>query len=491
MSALSEAALIATEVRSGLRSARQVCRQTLAAIERLDQAIGAFVEVLGDYAQSKATEIDAQVASGQAVGPLAGVPIAIKDNICTACGRTTCGSRMLRNYRSPYSATAVKAVEKAGAIIVGKTNLDEFGMGSSTENSAFFPTRNPWDPQRVPGGSSGGSAAAVAAGLVPVALGSDTGGSVRQPAAMCGVVGLKPTYGRVSRYGLVAYASSLDQIGVFARSVPDAAIVLGVISGPDPHDSTCARCQVPDYAAAVREADCRPVAAGVRIGVAREYFGPGLDPQVEAAVRDALVVYRDLGAELLEVSLPHTPYAIAAYYVVACAECSSNLARFDGVRYGQRAEGVLNLHELYSRSRDEGLGPEVKRRIMLGTFVLSSGYYEAYYEQALRVRRLIWQDFQRAFEQVDFVAGPTTPTPAFRLGEKLADPLQMYLADVYTVAVNLAGLPAISLPCGLTSERLPVGMQLIGPAFEEARLLQVARAYERAACWKHRPLISV
>jgi aspartyl-tRNA(Asn)/glutamyl-tRNA(Gln) amidotransferase subunit A len=477
---------IATEVSAGRLSAERICQDALALIEQRDARLHAFLELTRDQARKRAAAIDAAVASGQPVGPLAGVPIAIKDNICTLAGRTTCASKILDGYRSPYNATAIERIEAAGAVIVGKTNMDEFAMGSSTENSGFVPTRNPWNVDFVPGGSSGGPTVAVAARMVPLALGSDTGGSIRQPASLCGVVGLKPTYGRVSRYGLVAYGSSLDQIGPLATNVTDAALLLEVVAGQDPHDSTSVAEPVGSYVAALADSQLAKAAAGLRIGVPTEYVGEGLDPEVRAAIEAALEVYRGLGAQVVEVSLPHSPYSIAAYYVVATAECSSNLARFDGVHYGHRTDSPKDIIDVYSSSRDEGFGPEVKRRIMLGTFVLSSGYYDAHYSKALKVRRLIKQDFDRAFEQVDVLAGPTSPTPAFRLGEKVSDPLAMYLADVYTISVNLAGLPAISIPCGFSAAGLPIGLQLIGPLFDEARLLQSARLYERETDWHTR-----
>jgi aspartyl-tRNA(Asn)/glutamyl-tRNA(Gln) amidotransferase subunit A len=477
---------IATEVSGGRLKAETICQEAFARIEQRDPRLHAFLELMPEQARQKAAAIDAAVAAGQPIGPLAGVPVAVKDNICTLAGRTTCASRILEGYRSPYNATVIDRIEAAGAVIVGKTNMDEFAMGSSTENSGFGPTGNPWNTDFVPGGSSGGSTVAVAGRMVPLALGSDTGGSVRQPASLCGVVGLKPTYGRVSRYGLVAYGSSLDQIGPLATNVTDAALLLGVTAGQDPHDSTSVAEPVGDYTAGLADQQLARRAAGLRIGVPKEYFGEGLDAEVRTAIEAALEVYRGQGAQVVEVSLPHSPYSIAAYYVVATAECSSNLARFDGVHYGHRTASPKDIIDVYSSSRDEGFGPEVKRRIMLGTFVLSSGYYDAYYSKALKVRRLIKQDFDRAFEQVDVLAGPTSPTPAFRLGQKVSDPLTMYLADVYTISVNLAGLPAISIPCGFSAAGLPIGLQLIGPLFDEARLLQTARLYERETDWHTR-----
>ncbi len=484
MSESHTAACIARDVASQTRRATDLCAAALTRLANLNDSLNAVLEVTAEHARAHAAEVDA-VAQNKAHGPLAGVPVLVKDNICTAFGRTTCASRLLEHYESPYAATAVERLESAGAVIIGKTNLDEFAMGSSNENSAFGPVRNPWDPARVTGGSSGGSAAAVAAGITPLALGSDTGGSIRQPAAFCGVVGLKPTYGRVSRYGLAAYGSSLDQIGPIATTVTDAALVLGVIAGHDPHDSTSATRPVVDYFAAVAADEIRD-ADKLRIGAPREFFGEGLDAEIAAAVREAIERYRDLGARVIDISLPHVGYSVAAYYLIATAEASSNLARYDGVRYGRRAADATDILDLYSRSREEGFGPEVQRRLMLGAYALSSGYYDAYYDKALRVRRLIQQDFTAAFEQVDVIIGPTTPAPAFLLGEKTDDPLSMYLADIYTVPANLAGVPAISLPCGFTAAGLPIGLQLHGRPFDEAGLLAAARIYERETDWRSR-----
>ncbi len=417
------------------------------------------------------------------LGPLAGVPIALKDNMNVRGMRTTASSRILERFVPPYDATVVRHLENAGAIIVGKTNCDEFAMGSSTENSAFGPVRNPWALDRIPGGSSGGSAAAVAARCVPLALGSDTGGSIRQPAAFCGVVGLKPTYGRVSRYGLLAFASSLDQIGPFARTVADAALVLSALSGADPCDATTADESVPDFTRALT-GDVK----GVRVGVPRAFVSHGVDEDVREAFEGALDALRGAGATLVDVELPHAQYAIPVYYLVCTAEASSNLARYDGVKYGYRApaEKHENLKDMYSRSRDEGFGPEVKRRIMLGTYVLSAGYYDAFYLKALQVRTLLRRDYDQAFERADVIAMPTTPTPPFRLGEKTGDPLQMYLADVFTVSANLAGLPGISVPCGFSPDGLPIGFQLMGRMFDEATVLRVADAYEGSTDWHRR-----
>ena len=468
-------------VRSRQVSAVELTRQALARVEQLDPAVQAFNSVHADRALGQARAVD----SGTRTGPLAGVPLAIKDNLCTSWGTTTCSSRMLESFHAPYDATVVRKLEEAGAVIVGKTNLDEFAMGSSTENSAFRVTRNPWDTTRVPGGSSGGSAAALAAGMVCGALGSDTGGSVRQPAALCGLVGLKPTYGRVSRYGLVAFASSLDQIGPFGRNVADAALLLNVIAGHDRKDSTSAPTPVPDY---LKDLERPP--KGLRIGIAREYsHAAGTDPQVSTAVDAALKTYQDLGAELVDVSLPHTEYGIAAYYVIAPSEASSNLARYDGVHFGHRTkEPVKDILELYSKTRSEGFGEEVRRRIMIGTYALSKGYGERLYHNALRVRALIRRDFDRAFERCDVIACPTSPTPAFKAGEKSGDPLSMYLADVFTVTCNIAAIPGVSIPCGFTAgpKPLPIGLQLLGPAFGEEKLLRAARMYEATTDWHNR-----
>lgn len=477
---------VAAAVGAGRRPAREYCEAAIEAIEAANPRLHAFLEVTADHARSRADAIDRDIAAGRPAGPLAGVPLAVKDNLCTRFGRTTCASRMLAEYRSPFDATAIERLEAAGAVIVGKTNLDEFAMGSSTENSAVGPTRNPWDHGRVSGGSSGGSAAAVAARVVPGALGSDTGGSVRQPAALCGVVGLKPTYGRVSRYGLVAFGSSLDQIGPLATNVADAALLLETIAGRDPRDSTSASEPAHGLVAALDEAVVTARAGQLRIGVPREYFGDGLDPEVRDAVEAALEVFRGQGAQVVPVTLPHAPYCVAAYYLIATAEASSNLARFDGVHYGRRTGRPKDLIDLYASSRSEGLGAEVKRRIMLGTFALSAGYYDAYYTRALRVRRLIRRDFDLALRAADVLVGPVTPTPAFKLGEKTDDPLQMYLADIYTIAANLAGIPAISIPCGFSGDGLPIGLQIQGPVFGEATLLQAARLYERATHWHAR-----
>jgi aspartyl-tRNA(Asn)/glutamyl-tRNA(Gln) amidotransferase subunit A len=467
-------------------TAEALTDQFLQAIRRHDPQVGAFLHVDEATALERARAVDAKRRQGASVGPLAGLPVAVKDVLCTAGQPTTCGSKILQNFRPPYDAHVVTRLKQADAVLLGKTNCDEFAMGSSTENSAFQLTHNPWDLQRIPGGSSGGSAAAVAAGLAPLALGTDTGGSIRQPASHCGVVGLKPTYGRVSRYGLVAFASSLDQVGPLARTVADAALLLEVLAGHDPRDSTSVDRPVPPYTQTVEQ----PVAP-LTIGVAREHFGAGLDPEVEQAVRQALAVYERQGATVKEVTLPHSPYAVAAYYLVATAEASSNLARYDGVHFGYRAPQFDNLIDMYCRTRGEGFGAEVKRRVMLGTYALSSGYKDAYYLKALKVRRLIKDDFDRAFAACDVLAGPVSPTPAFKLGEKVADPLAMYLSDIYTISANLAGLPGVTLPCGFTKGGLPIGLQLLAAPFEEDKLLRVARTYERATDWHtRRPALS-
>ena len=460
------------------RMSRQTVEFSITAAERLNETLNAFLEIDREGALRRATEIETS-------GALAGMPIAVKDNICVQGLQASCGSKILGDYHPPYNATAIERLIKAGAVVIGKTNCDEFAMGSSNENSAFGPVRNPWDTTRVSGGSSGGSATAVAAGIVPVALGSDTGGSVRQPASLCGVIGLKPTYGRNSRYGLVAFASSLDQIGVFARKVEDVARVLGVMAGRDPHDSTTADVPVPDYTAALT-GDLK----GARLGFPRALYGEGLDAEVKASVENVVDVYRELGAEIVDVELPHARYAIAVYYIIATAEASSNLARFDGVRYGFRAEDTPELRQMYRRTREEGFGPEVKRRIMLGTYVLSAGYYDAYYLKAQQVRTLIKNDFLEAFKLCDAIITPTSPTPAFALGEKVDDPLAMYLNDIYTVTANLAGVPGISVPCGLSSERLPIGFQLIGPYWSEPTLFKLAHGYEQARPFTERPPIN-
>jgi aspartyl-tRNA(Asn)/glutamyl-tRNA(Gln) amidotransferase subunit A len=456
-------------------SATALAEAYYAKIEHDDSKIGTYLTLSMERAMAKAIEMDALAAKGEKLPPLGGVPVGIKDVMVTKGVRSTAGSKILGNYIPPYDCTAVARLEAAGAVVLGKLNCDEFAMGSSNENSAWKPVHNPRDLSRVPGGSSGGSAACVAADMAVVALGSDTGGSIRQPASFCGVVGLVPTYGRVSRYGLIAFASSLDHIGPLAKSVKDAALVLRTIAGRDPMDSTSAEVPVPDY---VAELD-KPV-RGMKIGIAKEYFGEGLDAEVQKSVEAAIQKLASLGCEIVEVSLPHTRYAVPAYYIVATAEASSNLARFDGVRYGHRAKEARTLSEMYRKSRDEGFGAEVKRRIMLGTYALSAGYYDAYYLKAQRVRTLLAQDFDAAFRKVDAIVTPTSPTAAFKLGEKVDDPLAMYLADIYTVTADLAGIPGISVPCGETKEKLPIGLQILGKHFDEATILRVAHAYEQA-----------
>jgi aspartyl-tRNA(Asn)/glutamyl-tRNA(Gln) amidotransferase subunit A len=455
-------------------SVTEVIRSVFDEIDRNDQSIHAFLTLSRDRALEEARRIDGRIASGEPLEPLAGVPVAIKDNMAVRDVVTTCGSKILEGYVPPYTATAVERLRGAGAIIVGKTNLDEFAMGSSTENSGFFVTRNPHNLDYVPGGSSGGSAAAVAAGMSVIALGSDTGGSIRTPASFCGVVGVKPTYGRVSRYGLVAYASSLDQIGPFANSVRDCAQVLSIICGFDPYDSTSADVPVEPF-----QRDIEQPLKAVRIGIPKEYFVPGLDPEVKARFQDSIRQFERLGCTIENISLPHTEHAVATYYLIATAEASSNLARYDGVRYGVR-EGESSLVEMYRKTRMKGFGKEVKRRILLGTYALSAGYYDAYYLKALKVRTLILQDFQRAFEQVDLILTPTSPTVAFRIGEKTSDPLSMYLSDIFTITCNLAGLPGISVPAGTNSQGLPIGIQLLGNHFQEGLMLQAAHHFERA-----------
>jgi aspartyl-tRNA(Asn)/glutamyl-tRNA(Gln) amidotransferase subunit A len=455
-------------------TASSLVEQFYLKIKAEDPEVHAYLTLCEDRAIRQAKAIDDQVSQGASLPPLAGVPIGIKDVMVTKGIRTTAGSKILENFIPPYDCTAVARLEAAGAIVLGKMNCDEFAMGSSNENSAYGPVRNPRDKSRVPGGSSGGSAAAVAAGTAVATLGSDTGGSIRQPASFCGVVGLMPTYGRVSRYGLIAFASSLDHIGPLTKTVKDAAILLHVIAGHDPLDSTSADVPVPDY-----EADLAKSVQGLKIGVPKEYFGKGLDAEVRAAVEAGITELRSAGCQVVPISLPHTQYAIPTYYLIATAEASANLARFDGVRYGYRAKGDRTLAEMYRKSRDEGFGAEVKRRIMLGTYALSSGYYDAYYLKAQRVRTLLTRDFEEAFQKVDAIVTPTSPTPAFKLGEKSDDPLSMYLADIYTVTADLAGIPGISVPCGKTQAGLPIGLQVLGRHFDESTVLRVAAAVER------------
>jgi aspartyl-tRNA(Asn)/glutamyl-tRNA(Gln) amidotransferase subunit A len=462
-------------VQEGRTSARALAEAYYAKIESDDPKIGAFLTLSKERAMAKAAEIDGLAAKGEKLPPLGGVPVGIKDVMVTKGVRSTAGSKILGNYVPPYDCTAVARLEAAGAVVLGKLNCDEFAMGSSNENSAWKPVHNPRDLTRVPGGSSGGSAACVAADMAVVALGSDTGGSIRQPASFCGVVGLLPTYGRVSRYGLIAFASSLDHIGPLAKTVKDAAIVLRTIAGRDPMDATSAEVPVPDYVAALE----KPV-RGMKIGIAKEYLGEGLHDEVRSAVEAGIQKLASLGCEIVEISLPHTAYAVPAYYIVATAEASSNLARFDGVRYGYRAKNGRTLSEMYRQSRNQGFGAEVKRRIMLGTYALSAGYYDAYYLKAQKVRTLLARDFDEAFQKVDAIVTPTSPTAAFKLGEKVDDPLAMYLADIYTVTADLAGIPGISVPCGETREKLPIGLQILGRHFDEATVLRVAHAYEQA-----------
>jgi aspartyl-tRNA(Asn)/glutamyl-tRNA(Gln) amidotransferase subunit A len=464
-----------TAVQERKTTAQALAEAHYARIQQEDGQIGAFLTLSKERALEQADRIDRMAAEGKTLPALGGVPVGIKDVMSTRGVRTTAGSKILENYIPPYDGTAVARMEAAGAVVLGKMNCDEFAMGSSNENSAYHPVHNPRDLSRVPGGSSGGSAAAVAADMAVVTLGSDTGGSIRQPASFCGVVGLMPTYGRVSRYGLIAFASSLDHIGPLAKTVKDSAIVLRTIAGRDPMDSTSADVAVPDY---VSELD-KPV-RGMKLGVAKEYFSEGLDDEVRQAVEAAIDKLKALGCDMVPVSLPHTPYAIPTYYLIATAEASSNLARYDGVRYSRRARGVNTLSEMYRRSRDEGLGAEVKRRIMLGTYALSAGYYDAYYLKAQKVRTLLTRDFDEAFRKVDAIVTPTSPTAAFRLGEKSNDPLAMYLADIYTVTADLAGIPGISVPCGETKEKLPIGLQILGKHFAESTILRVAHAYEQA-----------
>ena len=508
MSSLQTAIHLRDQLAQGGLQASQLIADTVAAIDRGNASLNAFLSIEEQAAAlEQAAAADSRRASGETAGPLAGLPVAIKDNICQAGHKTTCGSRALENFVPPYNATVVEKLREAGAVIVGRTNLDEFAMGGSTENSYFGPSRNPWNPEHVPGGSSGGAAAVVAASMVPLSLGSDTGGSIRQPAALCGVTGLKPTYGRVSRYGLVAFASSLDQIGPIAGTAQDAALLLQAIAGHDPRDSTSAHEPVPDYLQAIEQ----PL-AGLKIGVLREQLAGEIDAEVKAAVEAALEVLKTQGAQLVDVELPHSKYAVATYYVVSASEASSNLARYDGVHYGHRTdewamrEALRNeeaelkvagdeaavaqldspLVRMYRLSRSESFGVEVQRRIMLGTYALSAGYYDAYYRKALQVRRLIRQDYDAAFQQVDLLAGPVTATTAFKIGEKCEDPLAMYLVDLFTVGANLAGIPAMSVPCGFSTAGLPIGLHLQGPAFAEARLLQVGHQYQQATDWHTR-----
>lgn len=481
------------QLTAGDVTSAELTRTYLDRIEKLDPKVKAFLRVDPSAALAQAEQIDARRRSGKPVGLLAGLPVAVKDVLCTQDVPTTCGSRILENFRPPYDATAIAKLKAADAVLIGRTNMDEFAMGGSNENSAFFPVHNPWDLSRVPGGSSGGSAACVAARMAPLAVGTDTGGSIRAPAGLCGITGMKPTYGRVSRFGLVAFASSLDQIGPLGQTAEDCAVLLEVLAGHDPKDSTSIDRPVPKYSETVGQ----PL-EGLRLGLVREHFGEGLDAEVESAVREAVRVYESLGAKVTQLSLPHSKYAVATYYIIAPCEASSNLARYDGVHYGHRtkekavAGSVDNaLIQMYRHSRSEGFGAEVKRRIMLGTYALSAGYYDAYYKKALKVRRLIRQDFDKAFEQVDLIAGPVTPTPAFKIGDRIDDPLAMYLFDLYTVSTNLAGIGGISIPCGFSAAGLPIGLHLQAPPFAEERLLRGAAMFQRVTDWHTKqPLLS-
>lgn len=464
-------------------SSVEATKALLARIEAVEPHIGAFITVTPDKALADAEAADRRIAAGE-MDVLTGIPLALKDIFLTEGILTTCGSRILNNFVPPYSATSYEKLSERGVVLLGKLNQDEFAMGSSNESSAYGVTRNPWDGTRIPGGSSGGSAAAVAARQATATLGTDTGGSIRQPASHCGCVGLKPTYGRVSRYGVIAYASSLDQVGPLTRDVTDSAIMLGALAGHDPKDSTSVDTPVPDYCAALTGN-----VKGLRIGLPKEYFIAGLHPDVQAAMDKAIATYRSLGAEFVDISLPHTDYAVATYYLIATAEASSNLARYDGVRFGHRAEGAAGLLDMYTKSRSQGFGAEVKRRIMLGTYALSSGYYDAYYVKAQKVRTLIMQDFTRAFESVDVILTPVAPTPAFKIGEKVNDPLQMYLSDIFTIPVNLAGTCAMSVPAGFSADGLPVGLQLIGKPFGEETILRAAHAFEQATEWHTRKAV--
>ena len=466
---------------SGQSSSTEITQAYLDEIAARDEQVGAYVHVDADAALAQAASIDEKRKNGDTLGKLAGLPVAVKDVLCTEGVTTTCSSRMLENFVPPYDAHVISLLKNADAVLIGKTNMDEFAMGSSCENSAFKPTRNPWNLEHAPGGSSGGSAAAVAANTAPISIGSDTGGSIRQPAGFCGIVGLKPTYGRVSRYGLVAYASSLDQVGPMANDVHGAALLLEAVAGHDPRDATCVNVNVPSYTATVDQ----PL-EGLKVGVAKEHFVGGLDSEVEAAVREALDVYRSLGAEIKEITLPHSKYAVATYYLIAPSEASSNLARYDGVHYGYRAEQFDDMIDMYATTRGEGFGAEVKRRIMLGSYALSAGYYDDFYLKALKVRRLIRNDFDAAFEDVDVIASPIAPSPAFKIGEMTDDPLAMYLSDIYTISANLAGIPGISIPAGFSSSGLPIGLQLLAGPFEEERLLRAARMFENATEWHKR-----
>ncbi|MEE9913823.1 MAG: Asp-tRNA(Asn)/Glu-tRNA(Gln) amidotransferase subunit GatA [Deltaproteobacteria bacterium] len=472
------------KIKSGDVSAMQIAESVFSRIGAVEQRIHSYIRLMKEEAFAAAAEADQCIKKGD-VKTLTGIPIALKDIVCTKGITTTCGSRILSNFVPPYNATVVEKLRDAGAVFTGKANMDEFAMGSSTETSNFGPTRNPWDLERIPGGSSGGSATAVAADECIASIGSDTGGSIRQPAALCGVVGLKPTYGRVSRFGLIAFASSLDQIGPFTKDVEDAAIMMNVLAGYDPKESTSVKAEVPDY----RQFIGRDI-KGWKIGIPREYFVDGIDPEVAAAVKKAIAVVEACGGECIDISLPHTQYCLAVYYIIAPAEASSNLARYDGVKYGFRTADARDLAQMYTKTRREGFGAEVKRRIMIGTYALSAGYYDAYYGKASQVRALIRRDFDEAFRKCDVILTPTTPTPAFKIGEKTDDPLQMYLSDIFTISTNLAGIPGISVPCGYTDAGLPIGVQFLAGHFEEGKLLQIASAYEKsAAIEKRRPTL--
>jgi len=463
------------KIRTGKATSTDIVREVFERIDAVEKNVHAYITLMRDYAFEEASKADADVKEGK-IRPLTGIPVALKDIVCTKGFLTTCGSHILHNYVPPYDATVVEKLKAAGAVFVGKTNMDEFAMGSSTETSYYGITRNPWDLDRIPGGSSGGSAAAVAADECIASIGSDTGGSIRQPAALCGVVGMKPTYGRVSRFGLIAFASSLDQIGPFTKDVEDCAIMMNVLAGYDSRESTSVPVEVPDY--------CSFLSRGIdgcTIGIPKEYFIEGIDPEIAKAIKSAIEVVERLGARCVEISLPHTDYCLAVYYIIAPAEASSNLARYDGVKYGYRAAEMSDLLDMYKKTRSEGFGAEVKRRIMIGTYALSSGYYDAYYKKASQVRALIKQDFEEAFKQCDVILTPTSPTPAFKIGEKTDNPLQMYLSDIFTISANMAGIPGISVPCGFTGGGLPIGIQFLGGYFKEEKLIQVASAYEKNA----------
>jgi len=471
---------IAADLKAKKVSSVELTKATMAHLKAVEPKVQSFITVTEEAALAQAAEADKRLASGNDVTPLTGVPLGIKDLLCTKGVQTTCASKMLEGFKPPYNATVVERLNAAGAIMVGKTNMDEFAMGSSTESSYYQKTKNPWNLSCVPGGSSGGSASCVSADQAFASLGSDTGGSIRQPAALCGIVGLKPTYGRVSRYGLIAFASSLDQIGPMTKDVEDCALMMNAIAGHDPKDSTSADVAVPDYTTEMKKS-----IKGLKIGIPKEFFPEGMNPEVTEATKKAIEQLKSLGAEVHEISLPHSPYSLAAYYVLAPSEASSNLARYDGVRYGLRVPGE-NIVEMYSKTRAAGFGPEVKRRIMLGTYALSSGYYDAYYLKALKVRRLIKQDYDQAFAKVDIIVTPTVPNPAFKFGEKTDNPLTMYLEDIFTISINIAGLPALSLPCGISKTDLPIGLQMIGKPFDEATLLKAAYAYEQSTDWHKR-----